>query len=83
MKERSASQSRLMLLAPLSENKPGSRSPMNSEITAKSGSSTPRVLPPIEDLQKYFKLIEDQEEKALVAILKELDDKAFEVFSKF
>ena len=82
MKERSVSQSRLMLLSPLADSRSNCKSPMGSEINTKSGSNTPRNLPPIDDLQKYFKMLEDQEEQALVAILKEIDDQAHEIFNK-
>ncbi len=73
IKERSASQSRMFLLNPLAESKSARKSPAVSEILPKSGSSTPKRLPPIEDLQTYFKQIETQEEKALILILREID----------
>lgn len=82
MKERSVSQSRLVLLSPLVEAKNTSKSPMGSEIITKSGNSTPRQLPPIDDLQAYFKQIEDQEEKLIIKVLKEIDSHGKEVFSK-
>ena len=78
MKERSASQSRLVLLAPLGDSKSGAKSPVGSDIGAKSRSGTPRALPPLEDLQINFQKIEDYEERALLSILKELDDPALD-----
>lgn len=73
MKERSSSQSRLATLGPIFDSKSATKSPTGSEIFPKSGSSTPRKLPPIEDLHNYYKLVEEQEEKALNLLLKELD----------
>lgn len=76
MKERSASQSRLVLLTPLVDSKNSIASGMGSEMP-KSGSNTPRQLPPLKNLQKTFDNIEAEEEKALINILKELDDSLF------
>ena len=72
MKERSSSQSRLLLLAPLVDSKNSIASHMGSEIQ-KSGGSSPRQLPPIKNLQKLFEQIESNEEKALISILKDLE----------
>lgn len=65
-----------MLLSPLAETFCGSGKPDR----VKSGASTPRSLPPLENLQSYFKMIEDQEERALAAMLKELDNPELEKF---
>ena len=73
MKERSSSHSRLVSLGPMFDTKSSTKSPTGSEIFPKSGSSTPRKLPPIEDLHNYYKLVEEQEEKALNLLLKEMD----------
>lgn len=73
MKERSSSTTRLLSPSPFSESKNSSKATLGSEIYPKSGSGTPRRLPPIEDLQAYFKMLETQEEKALILIIKEID----------
>jgi hypothetical protein len=62
-----------LLTGALLDSKSATKTLKGFEILPKSGSSTPRKLPPIEDLHTYYKQIEDQEEKALALILRELD----------
>jgi hypothetical protein len=70
VKERSASQSRLLLLAPLAESKSGVKTPLGLD-TAKN---SPRFFLHPDDLQEMFEKIEKLEEKALMSILQELDN---------
>ena len=79
IKERSASQSKLLLLPHLVDGKTWPKSPLGSEHV-RSGASSPRLLPPINDLQQYFEKIEEREEKAIKWVLKQLDDPVLDNF---